>query len=106
MVYVKKNLPSRYWVKDDNGNIDRFNYNRECLRDRMVDRLSVPCISTSIKYGFTEEDLVPLFDRYLEIVKSGVVPAWTQQKRYPKKKVVELDNVSEISETDTEDSFF
>ncbi len=86
MVYIKKNLPAKYLIKDADGNIDKFIYNREMFKDRMNERLSLPCISTSIKYGFTENDLKPLFDKYFEVLKSGVIPQSTLEKRNYKKK--------------------
>ena len=98
MVYQKKNNIARYRQPDENG-CYKFNYNRESIRDRMVDRISFPCIKTAVKYGFTEEDLKPVWDRYIEILNSGVVPSNTYQKRYKKK---EVDILSDITETDME----
>ena len=105
MGYIKKNKINRYWFGDTPEEY-KFNYNKECCRDRAIDRCSLPCIKTAIKYGFTKEDLQPIIDRYLEIIENGKVPESTIQKKYYKK---EIDIMSEISETDsgyTTDSFF
>jgi len=68
----------------------------------MVDRVSLPCIKTAIKYGFTKEDMQPVIDRYFEILDSGVLPPNVLQKNYVKKKINVDETISEISETETE----
>ena len=104
MVYIKKNKINRYWFGDSPEEY-KFNYLKESCRDRCIDRISLPCIKTAIKYGFTKDDLQPIIDRYLEIIENGKVPESTIQKRYYKQN----DEISVISETDTgysSDSFF
>jgi hypothetical protein len=97
MVYDKKNNIARFRQMDENG-CYKFNYNKESIRTRMVDRVSIPCLKTAVKYGFTEEDLKPVMDRYYEILKSGIIPSNTFQKVYKKKK--DVDVMSDITESD------
>jgi len=97
----KQEKISRFRVKDENG-CYKFNYNKESIRQRTIDRVSLPCLKTAIKYGFTKEDLQPIIDRYFEILKSGYLPSNTQQKNYIKKPLNIDEAISEVSESETE----
>ena len=103
MVYTKKNNIARFRQQDENGCF-KFNYNKESIRTRMCDRVSIPCLKTAVKYGFTKEDLMPVLDRYFEILASGVIPTNTLQKSYSKKKDMDYFTAidEELTQTETE----
>jgi len=97
----KQEKISRFRVKDENG-CYKFNYNKESIRQRCFDRVSLPCLKTAIKYGFVKEDMMPIIERYFEILESGYLPSNTQQKNYIKKPLNIDETISEVSESETE----
>jgi hypothetical protein len=110
-----KNKVNRFWYGTTPEEY-KFNYNRESCRERMIDRCSLPCIETCIKYKFTKEDLMPVIDRYLEVIESGIVPEniKNNKNKYKKnkinkinlKKVVEEEVIDlDMSDTESESSF-
>tara|TARA_R110002012_G_scaffold210835_2_gene381496 strand:- start:3082 stop:3450 length:369 start_codon:yes stop_codon:yes gene_type:complete len=106
-----KNKVSRFWYGSTPEEY-KFNYNRECCRERMIDRCSLPCIETCIKYNFTREDLMPVIERYLEIVENKIIPEdiKNNKNKYKKnkinkinlKKVVEEEELMDLDMSDTE----
>jgi len=97
----KQEKISRFRVKDENG-CYKFNYNKESIRQRCFDRVSLPCLKTAIKYGFVKEDMMPIIERYFEILESGVLPPNVLQKCYIKKKIKVAETISEVSESETD----
>ncbi len=100
-----KNKINRYWYGSTPEEY-KFNYNRESCREKMIDRCSLPCIETCIKYNFTKEDLMPVIERYLEVIESGIVPDHIKNKKNKNnfinlKKVIE-EELIDFSDTETE----
>ncbi len=99
-----KNKINRYWFGATPEEY-KFNYNRESCRERMIDRCSLPCIETCIKYNFTKEDLMPIIERYLEIVEKGIVPEdiSKNKNKYKKNKIKKELNLKKIKEEELMD---